>query len=138
MRREFVVALGIVGTLSASRTDGTSQKDQPTHPAAQAALRYFESVQDEDVDALLRRLRRPAPVPEVRAIVTRNLPKEGDLSPTAQEAAKLAVIRPILAFHEREHDMELRLFTFGGTAFVGLHAAGPSHLERSARPVQYR
>ena len=80
MGREFIVTLGIVGTLSASGTNGTSNKDQPTHPAAQAALRYFESVQDQDVDALLRRLRRPAPVPEVRAIVIRNLPKEGDLS----------------------------------------------------------
>ena len=58
----------------------------------------------------------------MRAIVIRNLPKEGDLSPTAQESAKLAVIRPILAFHEREHDMDLRLFTVGGIAFVGLHA----------------
>jgi hypothetical protein len=132
MAREFVVALSIVGTLSAFGTDATSQEDEPTHPAAQATLRYFESIRNEDVDALLSRLRRPAPVPEMRATVIRNLPKWGDLSPNAQEAAKLAVIRPILAFHEREHNMEVRLFTFGGIAFVGLHARTVLLISREA------
>ena len=132
MGREFVVALGTVGILFASGTDATSQKSQPTHPAAQAALRYFEWVQDADVDAFLRQLRRPAPSSTVRAIIIRNLPEEGELSPTAPEAAKLAVIRPILAFHEREHDMEHRLITVGGLAFVGLHARTVLLISREA------
>jgi hypothetical protein len=54
--------------------------------------------------------------------VIKNLPKEGELTPTAQEAAKLAAIRPLLAFHGRDGDMEIRLIDGGGRAFVGLHA----------------
>ena len=132
MGREFVVALGIAGFLFGSGTAATSQRDQPTHPAAQAALRYFESVPNADFDAVLHQLRRPAPSPTVRAIVIRNLPKEGELTPTAQEAAKLAVIPPILALHEREHVMELRLIAVGGLAFVGLHARTVLVISREA------
>jgi hypothetical protein len=46
--------------------------------------------------------------------------------------AKLAVIRPILAFHERDHDMELRLITVGGRASVGLHARTVLLISREA------
>ena len=34
---------------------------------------------------------------------------------------KLEVLLPVLAFHKREHDMELRLITAGKLAFAGLH-----------------
>lgn len=132
MGREIVTALVVAGILGGSGTAAASEKDQPTHRAAQAALRYFESVQDADFDAFLRQLRRPAPSSIVRAIVINNLPKEGELTPTAQEAAKLAAIRPLLAFHGRDHDMELRLITVGGPAFVGLHARTVLLISREA------
>jgi Zn-dependent protease with chaperone function len=93
-----------------------------THPAAQAALRYFESVQDRDFETLLRELRQPAPPPAIRALILENLPSEGRLSPTNQDTAKLAAIKPLLRLHEREGSIDLRLFTYGGGAFTGLHA----------------
>ena len=132
MGRGFVVAWGILGTLFGCGTAASSQKDQPMHPAAQAALRYFEGVHEAAVDAFLRQLRRPAPSPTVRALIIKRLPIEGELSPTPPEAAKLAAIRPILAFHEREGDMELRLITVGGVAFVGLHARTVLLISREA------
>ena len=98
MGRDIVVAVG-VAILSGSGIAGTRQTDQPTHRAAQAALRYFESVQDADFDAFLRQIRRPAPSPAVRAMLIRNLPIEGELSPTAAESAELAAIRPLLNDH---------------------------------------
>jgi len=132
MGREIVTALIVAGILGGSGTAAASKKDQPMHRAAQAALQYFQSVQDADFDAFLPRLRRPAPSPLVRAIVIKNLPKEGELTPTAQEAAKLAVLRPLLAFHGRDHDMELRLITIGGPAYFGLHARTVLLLSREA------
>src|SRR5262245_19366764 len=99
-----------------------NQKDRPTHPAAQAALRYFESVRDHDFETLLRELRPPAPSPPFRAVVLETLPPEGGLSPTDRETAKLAAIKPLLRFHEREDSIDLRLFTYGGGAFTGLYA----------------
>jgi hypothetical protein len=122
MGREIVIVLAVAGILGGSATAAASRKDQPRHQAAQAALQYFESVQELDFEAWLQHLRRPAPPPDVREMVIRTLPEEGELTPTAQEAAKLASIHPVLAFHQREHDMELRLITVGGLAFVGLHA----------------
>jgi hypothetical protein len=132
MAREIVVALGVAGILVGSGTACTGQQDQPTHPAARAALQYFESVKNADFEDFLLRLRRPPPSPTVRAIVIKNLPEEGALTPTAREAAKLAVIRPLLAFHQRETVIETRLFTAGGEAFVGLHARTVLLISREA------
>jgi hypothetical protein len=102
--------------------DAAAQEKSSTYPSAQAALRYFESIHTADFDALLRQLRRPAPTAAVRAKVIETLPQEGELTATSKEAAKLEVLRPVLAFHERAHDMELKLITVGGLAFAGLHA----------------
>ena len=132
MGNEIAVALGIAGILLGSAADAAPHHGQPTHPAARAALRYFESFQDTHLDAVLAQLRRPAPSPAVRALVIKNLPEEGKLIPTAHEAAKLAVIRPMLALHGRADDIELRLITMGGHAFVGLHARTVLLISREA------
>ena len=121
MDRRIVVAAVVAGMMGGSRTAVASkQTDPPTHPAALAALRFFEAVQDGDFDAFLRRLRQPPPSPAFRTIVVENLPEKGRLTPTVDEAAKLAAIRPLLRFHGREHDMELRLFTEGGVVATAL------------------
>jgi Zn-dependent protease with chaperone function len=116
------MVLGLVGTVGVSVSAVAQERERPSDWWAQAALQYFESVQVTDFDALLRQLRRPAPPASVRAWVIKNLPGEGELTPTAQEAAKLRALLPVLAFHGRERDMELRLITAGGLAFAGLHA----------------
>jgi hypothetical protein len=122
MARMILMVLGLVGTVSVSRNAGAQEREWPTDQSAQAALQYFESVQVTDFDTFLRQLRRPPPPASVRAWVIKNLPGEGILTPTAQETAKLQALLPLLAFHGRERDMELRLITAGGLAFVGLHA----------------
>jgi Zn-dependent protease with chaperone function len=122
MGRRLVVAVvaGILG--SSGIADADNQLAPPTHQAAQAALRYFESVRDRDFETLLRELRRPAPSPPFRAVILENLPPGGRLTPTNQETAKLAAIKPLLRLHEREGSIDLWLFTYGGGAFTGLHA----------------
>jgi Zn-dependent protease with chaperone function len=122
MGRGLVVAVaaGILGW-SCIATGG-NQLAPPTHPAAQAAQRYFESVRNRDFETFLRELRQPPPPPAIRALILENLPPQGGLSPTDRETAKLAAIRPLLRLHEREDSIDLRLFTYGGGAFTGLHA----------------
>ena len=132
MARVIAMVLALVGTAAGSVSAGQRESERPTDQVAQAALRYFESVQVTDFDALLRQLRRPAPPASVRAWVIKNLPAEGALTPTAEEAAKLHVLLPVLAFHGREQDMELRLITAGGLAFVGLHARTVLLISREA------
>ena len=132
MARIIVMVLGLVGTVSVSMKAVAHQPEWPTDPAAQAALQYFESFQGTDFDTLLRQLRRPAPPASVRAWVIKNLPREGQRTPTAEEAAKLEVLLPVLAFHGRERDVELRLFTAGGLAFAGLHGRTVLLISREA------
>jgi hypothetical protein len=119
-RRVAATAAGVLSwSLTAAAGNHTAL---PTHPAAQAALRYFGSVQGRDFETWLRELRRPAPSRAFRSFILENLPADGRLSPTDQEAARLGAIRPLLRFHERENSIELQLFTYGGGAFTGLHA----------------
>ena len=113
------VAVGILGWSGIAIAG--NQKDRPTHPAAQAALRYFESVRNRGFETLLRELRRPAPPAASRALILENLPIEGGLSPTDREARKLSSLRPLLRWHDREDSIEVRLFTYGGGAFTGLY-----------------
>ena len=120
LRLIVAVATGILGW-SCIAVAG-NQIPPPTHPAARAALRYFESVRNRDFETFLRELRQPAPPPVIRALILENLPPQGGLSPTDRETAKLAAIRPLLRLHEREDSIDLRLFTYGGGAFTGLHA----------------
>jgi hypothetical protein len=132
MARIIVMILGFVGTVGGSVSAIPHEGERQIDQSAQAALRYFESVQVTDFGTLLRQLRRPAPPASVRAWVIKNLPREGVLTPTAQETTKLEVLLPVLAFHGREHDMELLLITAGGLAFVGLHARTVILISREA------
>ena len=117
----LVMILCLAGTATVPVNAVAPQTERPVDPAARAALQYFESFQGTDFGALLRQLRRPAPPAWVRAWVIENLPKAGEHRPTAQERAKLEVLLPVLAFHGREHDVDFRLITAGGLAFVGFH-----------------
>ena len=132
MARIIVMVLALVGTVDISVGAVAQEEEPPTDQPAQAALRYFESAHVTDFDTLLHQLRRPAPSASVRARVIKNLPQEGELTPTAREAAKLEVLLRVLAFHGREHDMELRLITAGGLAFAGLHARTVLLISREA------
>jgi hypothetical protein len=108
------------------------EEKRPTDPAAQAALRYFESIRVTDFETLLRQLRRPAPPPSVRARAIKNLPIEQKLTPSVQEAAKLEGLLPVLAFHERERVIDVWLITAGGLAIAGFHARTVLFVSREA------
>ena len=114
-------AAAIAAMLGTPGTVGASNKDQLTHPPARAALQYFEPALDAGFLPFLSQLRRPAPPSIFREQVMKDLPKEGNLAPTAQEAVKLAIIPLVLAFHGRKDDMEVRLVAGDGLAFAGLH-----------------
>ena len=115
MARNIILVLGLVGIVGVSVTAGAREGTRPIDPAAQAALRYFESIGVTGFAALLQRLRRPAPPPSVRARVIKNLPVEQKVTPTVQEAAKLEGLLPVLAFHERDRVIDVWLGHSRGT-----------------------
>jgi hypothetical protein len=120
MSRNIVFAAATAAMLSAPGAVGASNEDQLTHPA-RAALQYFERALDAGFLPFLSQLRRPAPSSMFRAGVMKDLPKEGNLAPTAQEAEKLSILPLVLAVHGRKDDMEFRLVAGGGLASAGLH-----------------
>jgi Peptidase family M48 len=120
MSRNIVFAAAAAAMLGAPGTVGACNEDQLTDPSVRAALKYFEPALDAGFLPFLIQLRRPAPPPIFRAKVMKDLPKEGNLAPTAQEAVKLAIIPVVLAFHGRKDDMEFRLVAGDGLAFAGL------------------
>ena len=120
MSRNIVFAAAAAAMLGAPGTVGACNEDQLTHPSARAALEYFEPALDAGFLPFLIQIRRPAPPSIFRAEVMTDLPKEGNLTPTAQEAVKLAIIPLVLAFHGRKDDMESRLVAGGGLASAGL------------------
>jgi hypothetical protein len=132
MRHGIVIAAAVAGILATSASAAASKKGQPTHPAARAALLYFESIQGTGVEVFIRQLRRTLPSRAHSARVITSLPQEGNLIPTAREAAKLASIRPVMAFHGREGDIDLRVIAAGGQAFIGLHARAVLLITREA------
>jgi hypothetical protein len=119
MSRNIVFAAATAAMLGAPGTVGASNEDQ--HPSVRAALQYFEPALDAGFLPFLIQLRRPAPPSLFRAKVMEDLPKEGNLAPTAQEAVKLAIIPVVFAFHGRKDDMEVRLVAGDGLASAFLH-----------------
>jgi hypothetical protein len=89
--------------------------------AAGRALAFFERVDLGSHGDLLERLRPTVVSAAFRAQVIATLPKEGEVRPSPGQAAKLAAVEPVLAYHQRQGVIELKLITVGH-AFVGLHA----------------
>jgi hypothetical protein len=132
MSRNIVFAAATAAMLGAPGTVAASSEDPFMHPSARAALQYFEPALNAGFLPFLSQLRRPAPSSIFRAKVMRDLPQEGELAPTAQEAVKLAIIPLVLAFHGRKDDMEVRLVAGDGLAFAGLHARTVLLISREA------
>jgi len=91
----------------------------PDRPAVKA-LRFFEAMRTRDVGEVLRRL-RPQPIgAEQRARVLAALPKRGALPLNWYERPKLAMLEPVLAYHERAGIFETKVFD-APEAIVALH-----------------
>ena len=85
-------------------------------------------------EGLLRKP-RPSPLsPAFRAAVMAALPREGELAPTAAEAAKIATLEPIFDAHDRKGLIVIKVID-AGYAFVGLHARMVLLLSRDALSV---
>lgn len=121
MGRDIAVALAMTAALEGFGATTARTDAQPRHPAAREALAKFTDVEGRDLDAILRALQRPAPPPAVRAQVVASLPAGGNVEPGEKQARKLEALQPVLALFGRQFDLDIRLFTVGGSAWTGLH-----------------
>lgn len=132
MGREIMIGVALVSALGTSSTFAILRKGGGAEDPSAAALRYFASVPGGDFDRFLRQ-RRPARLTaDLRAEAIGSLPRQGKLRPTAQEAAKLDRIQPVLAFHDQQNDLDIRLVDTGGAAAIVLHARTVIVITRAA------
>ena len=99
-------------------------------PAAQA-LRFFEGLPGRDPDAILRTLRPPHVGADERARALAVLPESGELRPDRDELAKLAMLQPVLIYHERDQVFEIKVIDVPQAA-VALHARAVLLISRPA------
>ena len=105
----------IIGTLLTGWLVGSPQivsaTDWRPGSPADRAFRFFSSVlaRDLDVDAALEAI-RPLPIGAVEKRRTLSqLPAEGELRPSRNEAAKLDSLKPILIYHKRHDVFQIRV-----------------------------
>ncbi len=99
-------------------------------PASQA-LRFFATLPPGDPVSVVRSLApRPLSTGE-RARVVAMLPEEGELTPTADEEAKIRALEPILVYHDRRRALDLKLIDVPQIV-VGLHQRAVLLLSRPA------
>jgi hypothetical protein len=96
-----------------------------------AALAYFVALPRTDAGAALRAV-RPLPVdPVIKRQALDRLPREGELRPSVQEAAKLESLAPVFAYHTRYGILEVKVIDVP-QGFVGLYARSALLVSRPA------
>jgi hypothetical protein len=109
-------------------------QEQETSTPLSAALRFFDALTGMDPDSSLRAV-RPLPVSaQARELARATLPPQGALTPTREEAKKLAALTPVLIYHEREQVFDIKVIDLP-QAFVGLHERAILLISRPALKV---
>jgi hypothetical protein len=119
----FIVA-DVTGRAEVGRTEVTSG-------AYQSALQFFNNLPPGDIHDALRFVRPVAVSTQGRWRALLTLPSQGELPPTAREAAYLAQLQPVLTFHDRLDIVTIKIIDLA-RADVGLHARSILLLSRRA------
>lgn len=99
-----------------------------------AALQFLDALAGMDPDSSLSALRTVPLSPEAREVAGATLPPEGALTATPDEAKKLAALKPVLIYHERDHAFDIKVVDLP-QAFVGLHKRAILLISRPALKV---
>jgi hypothetical protein len=96
-----------------------------------SALAYYDGLKAEDADSFLARIRPPGLAEPLRAQAKSSRSKEDQLLPTGKDLRKLAVIDPILRYHDRLGVIEIALID-APYAVMGLYARTQILISRGA------
>jgi len=115
----LAITLLCAGLLTApsSASDGEKAKKAPVD----CALAYFEGLESTDLDSFLERMRPPRLSAAARTPHGARLKGVEEARPTAGDLDKLAVVDPVLRYHDRQEVIEVRLID-APYAVVGLCA----------------
>jgi hypothetical protein len=130
--RTVIIALFITVHMSLA-TPGFCQEQKQSTPLS-SALKFFHAFAYADLDSLFRALRTVPLSAQAREVVHATLPPEGELTPTPDEVRKLAAMKPVLVYHERDQVFDIKVIDLP-QAFIGLHARAILLISRPALKV---
>ncbi len=87
-----------------------------------------------DPDSSLRAVRTVPVSVQARELARATLPPEGALTPTRDEARKLAALTPVLIYHERDQVFDIKVIDLP-QAYIGLHERAILLISRPALMV---
>jgi Zn-dependent protease with chaperone function len=105
-------------------------QSRPDTPFAHA-LRFFETLPRENIDAALRAVRTGSISPTERDRIRATLPLSGELVPTEAERRKLDALQAVLLYHERLQVLDVKVIDVRA-ALVALHRRAVLLISRSA------
>lgn len=97
---------------------GQAEKHKLSETGAKT-LSFFAKIEERNLDDYLKRVRLPQAAEAVKTEALRQLANVETFSPSEKTKAKLALLMPILKYHERDTVMEIRIINLR-EAFVGL------------------
>ncbi len=129
--RTRILGLAILGSFVVTNPPLSAESPPPADNPSDRALRFFERLPATNSGDVLRAL-RPTPLDaEARETVLAGLPLTGALRPSSIEAEKLAQMKDVLVYHDRQHVFQTKVIDVP-QAFVGLHARSVLLISRPA------
>ncbi len=98
------------------------------------ALHFFASLEEQNFDAYLKRVRLPKVRAEVKAQALVQLAQEETLKPSEKTQTKLMTLLPLLKYHEREAVLEIKVIN-RREAFVGFRGRAVLLISQAALSI---
>src|SRR5262245_44411567 len=117
MRATTILSLMLALTISSSGQ--TRPANLKLGSVEAKALAFFEQIKDRSFDDYLRRVRLPKVSEAHKAEVLARMVKGEEVGVSDGMKGKLAALKPILRYHERDSVIEIRVIS-AREAFVGL------------------
>jgi|GEM_PF-3218065 len=104
------------------RAWGGEKEGRLEESVGKKVYREFAEIENPSLDHYLRTIRPSEISADLRKQVIANLPREGELKPSAEDKARLSQLQPIFSYHDRAPIIEIRVIDVP-QAFLGLHAS---------------
>jgi hypothetical protein len=98
------------------------------------ALHFFASLEEQDFDAYLKRVRLPQVRAEVKAQALVQLAEVETIKPSEKTQTKLLTLLPLLKYHEREAVLEIKIINCR-EAFVGFRGRAVLLISQAALSI---
>ena len=113
-----LAVVAVVLIASSTFTFGQTTRVTLSNEIALDAFSYFQKVNGQQFDEYLSRIRPDALAPELRTRILNMLPKTDLLNPSSDELAKIKTLNTILAYHQRDSVITIKVLRANSASAV--------------------